>query len=207
MELKTFFVVLHIFGVAIGAGAAFMSDALFFASIKDRKITGDEMRGLRITSRAVWLGLALLIISGAGIFASNPEFYMAASKFLAKMTVVGIIIVNGLLFHAIHLRNFEKSIGKDFFRSLESDRSGHFVYLSGVISVVSWVAAIILGSLRNLSLSYPAIIFFYFFAISIGAVGALIVMNPVIDKPEKKSLFWGGIVLPLILMTFLIPAI
>jgi len=172
MDLKTLFLILHIFGVAIGAGAAYLGDALFFSAIKDRKITGDELRSLKISGRSDWLGLALLIISGAGIFATDPAGYAESAKFLAKMTIVLVIAVNGIIFHAIHLRNFEKSIGKDFFRSIEHNKKGHFVYLSGVISVVSWTSAIVLGSLRSIALGYFGILFFYLLVITLGAIGA-----------------------------------
>jgi hypothetical protein len=200
MELKTFFLILHIFGVAIGAGAAYLSDILFLTGIRDRKITGDEMKNLKIASHTVWFGLGLLIISGIGIFASNPIGYLSSAKFLAKMTIVLILIINGFLFQVVHLRNFTRSIGKDFFKSLAGGRSGHYVYLSGVVSLVSWTSAIILGALHSVTLSYAGIIFIYLFLIVLGVIVAFTIVNPVLKRQERRTLFWGGIVVPLVIM-------
>ena len=83
-QLHTLFLIIHLFGVALGAGGAFMSDGAFFASLKDRKISKDEFGILKITSQMTWVGLILLLVSGAGLFAMNPEVLSASTKFLRE---------------------------------------------------------------------------------------------------------------------------
>ena len=39
INVKTLFLIAHLFGLALGAGGAFISDILFLKSVKDRKIT------------------------------------------------------------------------------------------------------------------------------------------------------------------------
>ena len=42
IEIKTVYTILHLFGIAIGAGGAFASDLIFFKSIKDGKLSNTE---------------------------------------------------------------------------------------------------------------------------------------------------------------------
>ncbi|MBI1833913.1 MAG: hypothetical protein HYR90_03740 [Candidatus Andersenbacteria bacterium] len=88
-----YIIIFHLVGVILGAGGAVLSDAMFFSSIRDRKLTKTELRFMRMGSHFVWAGLAILVTTGTIIFSSNPEFYMASTKFLAKVTIVSLIIL------------------------------------------------------------------------------------------------------------------
>ena len=88
---------LHLVGVVLGFGAALMADIFFLKFLKDRKVTGDEVRILKVFSRIIWIGLGIIIFSGLLLFLSNIEFYLNSAKFLTKMSVIGFIVVNGLV--------------------------------------------------------------------------------------------------------------
>ena len=88
MEIKVIWTILHLLGVAIGAGGAFASDFIFFQSIKDKKITETEMGFIENSSKMVWLGLFILVASGLGLFMLNPDQYLSSSKFITKMIIV-----------------------------------------------------------------------------------------------------------------------
>src|SRR3989338_4218171 len=96
LELKTILLIVHIFGAIVGAGGAFTSDWIFLSSIKDSTINETEIRFIELGSRMVWIGLIILIISGLALFSLAPEQYLASGKFLAKMSIVGILTLNGL---------------------------------------------------------------------------------------------------------------
>jgi hypothetical protein len=158
---KEAFVILHLFGVAIGAGGAFMSDVMFMNSIRDKKFSNTEVRFLQLASNTVWIGVIILLLSGIGIVASDPATYLSSSKFLAKMTIVGMITINGLVFHYSHFPLIRRHVNVSISTSHEFLRKRAYIVASGAISVVSWSSAIILGALRNVQWSYVHIISAY----------------------------------------------
>ena len=44
IDTKTVLTIVHVFGAIIGAGGAYMSDLMFFSSIKDEKIEPLEFK-------------------------------------------------------------------------------------------------------------------------------------------------------------------
>lgn len=167
-------IIVHLFGLAIGAGAAFFSDFLFTEALKDRTISKDEFRIIDLTSTVVWVGLAVLLTSGAILFFSDIDKYLDSSKFIAKMSIILILAVNGLVFHYKHFPIFQRSIGKKI-TSKSIAVPLRPVFISGAVSGVSWAAAIVLGSLSSVPLSYYAIMGIYAVVISVAAwVGVLL---------------------------------
>jgi len=166
MELKTILTVAHLFGVAIGAGGAWTGDFLFFKSIKDKKIQRVEMNLLSGASKLVWVGLAILILSGIGLFLLSPERLINSPKFLAKMTIVSVLTVNGLVFHFKHKKSLEKSI-----------YNTPSIVVSGVVSATSWASALILGALRPVPLAYMEIMFVYVAIVAGGVAFAFLFRN------------------------------
>lgn len=180
IDTQTFFVILHLFGVAIGAGGAYLSDMMFFSSVKDKIISHTEMRFLTIGSRAVWIGLALLVLSGTGLFLSDMQGYMQSAKFLAKMSIVGIIILNGIIFHMSHLPRMKRHTGHHFPSSDEFVRHRPLLAASGAVSIVSWTSAIILGGLRSVPYTYADIMTVYGALIVCTSIVAVIVVRRII---------------------------
>lgn len=180
IDTRTLFIMIHLFGVAIGAGGAYLSDMMFFSSVKDKIISHTEMRFLTIGSRAVWIGLALLVLSGTGLFLSDIEGYMESSKFLAKMTIVGIIILNGIIFHMSHLPRMKRHAGQHFPSSDEFIRYRPLLAASGAVSIVSWTSALILGGLRSLPYTYADIMMVYAACVAIAALVAVFIVRRII---------------------------
>lgn len=170
-DRETLFTMFHLLGVVLGAGGAFASDAMFLSSIKDRKFSKTEIRFLKLGSAMVWTGLVILIASGTLLFLGDPAGYLASSKFLAKMTIVAVIVANGLIFHLTHIPRIVRHVGEDLSSSDEFARKGGLLFLSGVISMVSWVSALSLGALRSVPYSYAEIVGAY---ISVMAAGIII---------------------------------
>ena len=149
-------------GVVIGMGAAFTSDAIFFSSIRDETISPTELRFLKLGSKIVWLGLSLITISGLLILAEDPVKYLNSAKFLAKITIVFIIIINGTVFHLVHIKRFHRHASTHFPSSDEFMRSVPLLLTSGVVSTTSWLGALILGAWREVPYSYFEIMTVYF---------------------------------------------
>lgn len=188
--LHGIFIIIHLFGVILGAGGAFVSDGIFFTSLKDKKISKDEFRILKTASNFIWGGLFLLVVSGIGLFTQNVEALSSSVKFISKMTIVGILVLNGSVFHFIHLpflkRHIDEKLGSKTAPS--SEKLVPFVLASGVISIVSWVAAVILGSLRSFPYTYTAFLSGYMLIIGLGVVTTLILFSSYIGQKNKKIL-------------------
>jgi hypothetical protein len=154
IELKTLYTIAHIFGAVLGAGAAFVSDALFFASARDRVFRTTELRFLRICSTFVWIGLGLLLISGALLFSLDPAGYLASDKFLIKMVVVLTLTVNGVIFHVSHIPRLMRHEGEHYPSSEEFRRAKPFLIASGTVSATSWALALVLGLLPTIPIPF-----------------------------------------------------
>ncbi|MDP3974836.1 MAG: hypothetical protein Q8P88_00920 [Candidatus Jorgensenbacteria bacterium] len=166
--------ILHLLGVAVGAGGAFVSDAMFFSSVRDEKISTTEMRFLTMGSAAVWVGLALLFLSGLGLVWMDPAHTLGSEKFWAKMTVVVIIFANGLFFRRFHIPRLARHVGEHFPSSDEFIRRVPLLLASGAVSAVSWVSAIVLGALRGVPYGYGTIMGAYLAFVFLGVVLVLV---------------------------------
>ncbi len=175
--MSSLLVIFHLVGVALGAGGAYLSDLLFFQSIKNRHISQTELRFLSLGSRMVWVGLFILIFSGLGLFLLDTDKYLASSKFLAKMSIVAVIFFNGLLFEFIHFGNLRFHAGKRLHSLERFMAKSPWLMISGIVSVTSWSFALVLGSLSSVPYSYSEIMVFYGLVILVITSSSMIYLN------------------------------
>lgn len=153
---KALFIFLHLVGVAIGVGGATISDTLFFKFLKDFKISAFESDTLHTLSQIIWTGVALLWLSGFGIFLTDIAKYSNSSKFLTKVFVVLIITLNGALLHSIiSPRLREIPFGQ---HSPQHTKPGltklrRWAFGAGAVSISSWYLALILGMTPSIPVS------------------------------------------------------
>ena len=177
------YVVLHIFGAILGAGSAYVSDSMFFLSVKDSRFTKKEIEFLRLGSKLVWVGVAILVVSGALLFFQDVEGYLASGKFLAKMTIVGIVIVNGLVFHFTHMPVIERHVGKKLSESKEFLKKAGGIVASGALSMISWTATVVLGVVPFVPWDYWTIMALYLAVVAFGIGSGLAL---------KRRILFGG---------------
>lgn len=170
LELITF---LHVIGVALGFGGAMISDAMFFSSVKDKKFTVQELRFMKLGGKLVWVGIAVLITSGIGLVYLNPAL-LTSAKFLLKMIIVGVIIINGIFFHLYHIPNIEKHKNKSTRTSPYFQNKGYLLTISGGISVVSWLSAALLGSLSQLNVAFSYMLGVYVLLLCIASISGVL---------------------------------
>ena len=182
IDSHTLALIFHLIGIAIGAGGAYMSDFMFFSAMKDLKISHTEMRFLHLGGKVVWLGIVILVISGLTLFMMNPEQYLNSAKFLSKMTVVGIIIANGMFFHLMHIPRIRRHVGEHLPSSDEFTRKITPLFISGAVSVISWTAAIVLGAWRGIPYTYVEIIAMYVLSVLAAAIIAYLVHRGLVAK-------------------------
>ncbi len=194
MDTYSIFVLIHLIGVAVGFGSALVGDYLFMISLSDdHRIDEKEFKILKATGKLVWVGIVILISSGFMLFYMSDFAPLAQARVLAKMTLVGIVIVNGLLFHLVHLPFL-----KDYFKNTTLPKTTSkiksrfsFIFISGAISMVSWFSIIILASWRTLSYSYTTIIGFYLLIVFLVSLVALLLKRyefPNLSKGDKFNM-------------------
>lgn len=189
MELITFFAsvkvpvtVLHVLAVIVGMGAALMSDILFNFYTKDKRLDGTEIRTLKILSSVVWYGLIVICLSGAFLFAGNPEKYLASHKFLAKITILAVLLFNGYMLNAFV---WKRLIKPGFFTAVKESRTRKIAFVGGAISVISWLAVCALGVLDKSPASYLVIVGMYALVVVFGSIVAVILENKEFEQKKK----------------------
>lgn len=151
-------VIIHNVGFILGVGAATVTDVFFFRFLKDHTISDKEKETMDTLTNVIWVGLAILIVSGFALTVPESARLLASSKFLIKIVVVGVIIVNGVLlnmFVAPYLRRLS------FEGTLPARRFRRLAFALGGISLISWYSAFLLGSFRSITLSFPTALLGY----------------------------------------------
>lgn len=170
MEIRIVLVILHIIGTVLGAGAATISDFLFFKFAKDGQVDKDEFGILKAVSGFVWLGLFLLVGSGLGFMllhtadVGTVRADYSLNKIGAKLIITAIIFINGLVLHRKVLPIFAARLGKSF-ATKDFIKKSTIIFTAGAISGVSWYSALILGAWRGLQASWITIMAMYLFFI------------------------------------------
>lgn len=173
IELKTALLVGHVLGVALGAGTAIFSAVIFTKIMYDGRVTQNEMQFLELAGAIVAFGLTLLVATGFGMFLLNQEQYLASSKFLVKMTVVGVLIANGTLIHSLHMPVLKNHLG-DYLPQVKGFvLRSYFMYVGGAVSMTSWITALVLGVFRGVPYSYTTILAIYLAILAIAVITSL----------------------------------
>ncbi|MDP3727701.1 MAG: vitamin K epoxide reductase family protein [bacterium] len=178
-EVRTPILIFHGLAAAVGVGAATVTDVLFFKFLKDLRISAEESSILASVSQVIWLALAVLIMTGLALWLPDAERLGESSKFLVKMIVVGVIIVNGLFLNLgiapklIHISFGERHIHIPG----ELRHIRRLAFALGAISLTSWYSAFILGSLRSVAISFWPLLGLY-----IAVVAVAITISQIADR-------------------------
>jgi hypothetical protein len=164
----------HVISVIFGMGSALISDILFTFYSKDKKLNETEINTLSILSKVVQFSLIFIFLSGAILFLSDINKYLESSKFLSKMTILAVLLINGYFLNNYIWRNLLK---KDFFISNKNRTVRRFAFVAGAISVVSWLSVCVLGILNSIELKYIEIMIVYIIIVAIGSIVSIIVEN------------------------------
>lgn len=174
IDIHTLLVIGHLVGIALGVGGATISDVLFFRAIKDAHIDASELGMLSTVSKVVWVGLVIAIATGIGFLVEYlvvPEknFLFYDPKIWAKLTIVGVIFANGLVFH-YKVFPILKALGGRSITSKQFTRRLPLFATTGAISIISWYTALLMGAWRGLSfsLSYYVMVGIYALILLVG---------------------------------------
>lgn len=179
MDLRTLLLIGHIVGIGIGLGGATVSDIFFMRILKNRVISAADFQNLKVLSRVVWAGISLLIISGLGflwLFYNNSgeiPGILSSPRFQAKLTLVAIVFINGLVFHFKVFPLLKGAIG------IPDGLQGYkrLFAVTGAISATSWYAIVVFALLRSVSMPYWAWMGAYLAALLGGMITARLVIG------------------------------
>lgn len=184
-DSRRFYLMLHVFSVVLGMGAALISDYLFSAFASDFKINKFEHSTFRKLSKLVWVALYAIVFSGVGVFLSNIARYANSDKFLAKMTIVFVIIINGYLMKRVlepHLHKLDFDDNFTFHKITLRKKA----FILGAVSGASWLSAFVLAMLKVLPYNYFQIISTYGLVV-LGAILMAQVIEKIISREAQKE--------------------
>ncbi len=171
---KGVIVMLHAVAMAIGLGAATLTDIFFFKFLKDFKISESEADVMRTLSQVIWFALGLVVATGLGLFIPEAAILAGSSKFLVKMIVVLVIILNGAVLNLY----ITPSLSQISFGQAHNHKPGELHHIRkvafalGGISITSWYTAFLLGSLRNIALPVASLLAIYLAVLACGIIGS-----------------------------------
>lgn len=174
---KGLLVIVHLIGVALGVGGATITDILFFKFLKDFRISHEENDILHTVSQVIWFALALLIVSGIGLYLPEASALNQTPKFLAKVFAILIIILNGAFLNLIVSPKLVRiSFGqKHEHQTGELKKLRKLAFALGAVSITSWYSALILATLpRSLPFNASDLILIYLGIVLLGVVGSQI---------------------------------
>lgn len=171
----------HVVGFILGVGGATISDILFIKFLKDFKISIFEDKVLKIMSQIVWVGLFLIVISGVGLYLPQAEVLLQTPKFLVKMLIVFVIIINGALLNLIISPRLIKISFGQCLDINHTHRLRKVAFMLGAISFSSWYSALILGIAKVIPMTFGELITIYL----------LIVLCAVLSSQVAEGLYSG----------------
>jgi len=188
-ELKTLIKITHLFGLALGIGGALLLDLIILNFFHRRSITEEKFDILRQSTRVVSLGLGLLWISGAGYLLYYLAYFeqgLHNPKVWAKVIIVAILTLNGMLIHHFILPHIQARIGKTLFHDCSLRRQIAMLSASAV-SIVSWLTPMALGACKemNFSVHWSQILLAYGGLLLLGIIGIQLVSHFWLNRPSQ----------------------
>ena len=174
--IKTGLRVVHLCGLVLGVGAATLLDLIIARFILMRGISNEHVYVVDFSSKIVTIGLVLLWVSGIG-FLVHYGFFEPAKlenpKIWAKIAIVVVLSLNGLLVHHFVLPRIRDQVGKRLLDGL-SPFDCSLVLFAGTVSAISWYVPLILGAIPQLNFVVPAEVILSSYALLLIAVNTVI---------------------------------
>lgn len=183
-EQKHLFVIAHVLFVVLGMGSALVTDILCLRFGFDRKLSRFEVDTIRFLSHVVTVSLAGIVLSGATVFLSDPERYLNSVKFLTKMTIVLALCANGWLLHRYVFRHIGDT---GVLTNPRHRRLRKIGFALGAVSLTSWIAALSLGVLLHISVSYDTAILAYLVIVLAAVALSQIIESALLERKRRRN--------------------
>ena len=177
--------VLYALAMAIGLGASTLTDISFFRFLKDNEISEWEFGVLRLFSEVIWFSLAIIILTGLGIFFGDIGRYAYSGEFLLRTVIIGVIVANGAVLNLYVMPRILLSAVKQD-RGNEPGRAVRKIsFALGAISLVSWFSAFFLGYVYLPLADVPRLFFIY-----VALVFCAIIVSQIVESrfvPARRT--------------------
>ncbi len=173
VQYRSFIIAAHVLFMGMGLGAATLTDVLFFKFLKDLHVSEKEADVLSTVSEFIWFALGFILLTGLALTIPEAGTYFQTPKFLVKLLVVGVIIVNGsFLTLYIAPKLVKISFGQEHdHKAGEMVRARKLAFVLGPISIVSWYSAFVLGMTpASVPYTFLQILYTYFALVSVGII-------------------------------------
>jgi len=186
-DAREYTLTLHLLGMVLGLGGTTIIDFMIFHFMRNYKISSQEAVIMHLISQIIIVGLIFLIISGVAIFLTDVEGYLASDRFMMKMTVLLVVILNGGVLN-LYIAPYMEKIS---LRAPDLNKDITFKKVSfavGAISMVSWYSAFFLAMVKDLSyFRYSTLLIAYLILLGLSiAISQFFKFS--MEKEVKKSL-------------------
>jgi uncharacterized membrane protein len=192
LSFITILKIAHLMGVIMGLGGAFIADALILTKAVRQPIEKHFIQTIKFLSHIVFTGLVLLWVTGIALayekMIATPEFF-GSMKFWAKVTIVCVLTLNGVVVHNIVLKYIEKQEDKKLFSS-DTRRYMLPFALVAAVSSVSWFIPLIMGKAGEwtYTYSYSTFIIGYLTAVLFVWAGAYCILKAIDLEPVIREI-------------------
>ncbi|WP_147307893.1 hypothetical protein [Fulvimarina endophytica] len=158
LEARTILRALHLLGLCAGLGSVIVLDVLLARAVLRGRFEMRNANMLVILARVTGAGLLALWVSGLGFLALywfDQPALLDNPKILAKVVIVAVLTINGILLHAYCLPRFEERLSEEPLLSMPAGLRTSMIAVA-TISAVSWYAAFGLGLAREFNGRVPA---------------------------------------------------
>lgn len=193
LKVLTLLVGLHLLGMCFGLGGATMLDLWILRWMRRGSLPVEIGRTFHFVSDAVTLGLCLLWLSGLGFLAlyamESPEKF-ENPKLWAKVIVVIVLTINGLILHAFVLPETLRDLSRPLLFGVSRRRAALFL-AAGAVSGVSWYTAFAFGIFRELnnSVTFTLLVIMWLTLIVAASLAAILLwLNSAAGARKSPSL-------------------
>jgi hypothetical protein len=129
---------------------------------------------LHTLSQVIWFALAVLVLTGLGLYLPKAQEFNKSAKFLVKIIVVTVIIVNGAFLNLLIAPKLVKiSSGQEHKHETgELRRARKVAFALGAISIVSWYSAFFLAMWRKIPLGFSSLLLIYLFIVGLAVIAS-----------------------------------
>lgn len=177
MDIKTIFVLGHLVGLVIGLGAVTLLDIYLLRLLRGKPVSAADASLVDFGSKLAMIGLGILWFTGAAflvIYAIRDPSLLANPKLHAKIAVVAILSVNGVLLHNWVMPLMQRSVGRPLFGPGSRVRTRLAFRAAASISAASWWTPVVLGAVKEFNFAAPMWVFLLAYAaLTLASYGAL----------------------------------
>ncbi len=171
-NLKSLITFTHLAGLAFGLGGAWILDLFILKYFRKEAVTLEKYQMIEFVSKLVLTGLIILWVSGlmfvAYYYLYTPE-YLQNQKVWAKVFIVAILSINGVLVHNRLLPMIKRSVGHYMPNTLSFSDVRQMMSI-GMVSVVSWIFPVVLGVAKTLNFTASATVIVSTYIVLLGVV-------------------------------------